>query len=406
MDRSDRETLDVVVIGAGAAGLAAAAELTRRGRAPLVLDDRDAVGERWRERYDRLHLHTVRRHSGLPGMSIPRESGRFVAAVDFARYLDDFSRRHSIEVRLRTEVAAVEPAERGSAGRWTLTLASGEHLSVRTAIVATGRAAQPVIPSWPGRQTFAGRLMHSNDYRNAGDVVGERVLVIGAGNSGSEIAVDLAESRSSSVDLAVRTPPHVVRRDFGRLWSSQQSGILLGRLPVRLLDAVSALQARLTIPDLEKEGLARPESGLASRLLRDGVVPLQDVGLLAAVRSGAVRVRPAVSALRSDGVAFSDGTAGLYDSIVAATGFATGLEALIACPGLLTAEGLPRTHGGRAAAPGLYFVGYSVTFGGAIRDAGIEARRVSRTIAREAARPARRGAGPRGHRSPAVTGDA
>jgi putative flavoprotein involved in K+ transport len=384
---SDGDVLDVVVVGAGAAGLAAAAELTRRGKAPVVLESSGAVGQRWRERYDRLHLHTVRRHSGLPGTPIPREAGRFVAAVDFARYLEDYSRRHAIDVRLRSEVAAVGPAEPLAGARWNLALASGTGLKVRTVVIATGRAAQPVVPSWPGSEAFAGRLLHSSDYRNARAFVGRRVLVVGAGNSGGEIAVDLAESGASWVDLAVRTPPHIVRREIGRFWSSQQSGILLGRLPTGVLDAVSALQTRLTIPDLTSEGLPRPRVGLATRLLRDGVIPLQDVGLIAAIRRGVVHVRPAVIALQPEGADFSDGTTGTYDAIVAATGFASGLETLIANRAVLTAGGLPRTIGGRPAAPGLYFVGYSITLGGALRDAGADARRVALAIAREDAAP-------------------
>lgn len=381
----DPDVLDVVVVGAGAAGLAAAAELKRRGKAPVVLERSGAVGQRWRERYDRLHLHTVRRHSGLPGTPIPRDFGRFVAAVDFARYLEDYSRRHAVEVRLRTEVTAVEPAGPGSDARWALTLGSGERLAVHTVVVATGRAAQPVLPTWPGSEDFAGRLLHSNDYRSGQSFVAERVLVVGAGNSGGEIAVDLAECGASSVDLAVRTPPHIVRREIGPFWSSQQSGILLGKLPAPLLDPIAALQARLTIPDLASSGLRRPRVGLATRVLRDGVVPLQDVGLVAAVRSGAVRVRPAVTALRRDGAVFSDGATGSYDAIIAATGFASGLDALISDPALLTPEGLPRGVGGRPAAPGLYFTGYSITLGGALRDAGADARRTAGAVVRETA---------------------
>jgi putative flavoprotein involved in K+ transport len=380
-------TVDVIVVGAGPAGLAVSAELTRRGSRPLVLERGDAVGQRWRERYDRLHLHTVRGYSGLPGTPLPRDLGRFVAAEAFARYLQDYARRHAIDVRLRTGVAGVESRSTREGARWAVHLDSGEHLTARTLVIATGRAAQPLTPAWPGSEEFAGDVLHSSGYRNPAAFSGRRMLVVGAGNSGGEIAADLSEAGASSVDLSVRTPPHIVRREIGPFWSSQQSGILLERLPTHVLDVVARVQDRLTMPDLTGSGLPRPRVGLATRIRRDGVVPLQDVGLVSALRSGAVRVRPELVALHPGGARFRDGTAGCYDTIIAATGFTPSLSALVRDAALLDARGLPCTSGGRPAAPGIYFIGYSITLSGALHDISTEARLAARTIARDQHQP-------------------
>ncbi|MGI3779239.1 MAG: flavin-containing monooxygenase [Janthinobacterium lividum] len=388
---ASRTVQDVVVIGAGTAGLAAAAELGRHGMTPLLLDRGSRVGQVWRSRYARLHLHTVRRHSALPRLRVPRRYGRFVAAADFADYLELYAAKHGLAVRFHTGVHRISPVA-GSAtetgARWLIETSagalgeSGGMVEARTVVVATGRLSKPVTPDWPHLAEFEGRFLLGGDYRRGDDFAGRRVLVVGAGNSGGEIAVDLAESGARSVDLAVRTPPHIVRREMGRFWSSQQSGILFGRLPTPLLDLVGRIQVGLSVPDLTPYGLPRPQVGIATRLRRDGVVPLQDVGLIDAVRSGTVRVRPAVSDLTATGARFVDSTTAQYDAIVAAVGYRPALASTLTRE-LLDARGLPRVSGGPAAAPGLYFTGYTLSISGTVRDAGIEARRVVRTITHE-----------------------
>src|SRR5436309_2991971 len=179
------ERHEVVVVGAGSAGLATAALLRRRGLHPLVLEAGDGPGAAWRERYDRLRLHTPRLLSGLPGHRIPRRYGRWVRRDDLLAYFKQYAEAQGVEVRTGVRV------ERVDAG-WDLETSAGP-LQAATVIVATGYNGAPFIPDWPGRAAFTGELIHSSQYLNPAPYRGRDVLVVGAGNSGAEIATDVAD---------------------------------------------------------------------------------------------------------------------------------------------------------------------------------------------------------------------
>jgi len=208
------ESRQVYVIGGGPAGLAAAAELRRQGLPPMILERGEQVGTSWRAGYDRLHLHTVRGLSGLPGFGIPRAAGRWPSRDAVVDYLERYRARHEVEVRGRTEVKRIAAAEAqaGDGIRWVIHTTAGERLPARSVVVATGHAHTPYVPDWPGRQAYTGQLRHAREYRNPVPFAGLDVLVAGVGNSGSEIAADLGEGGARRVWIAVRTPPQIVRR--------------------------------------------------------------------------------------------------------------------------------------------------------------------------------------------------
>ena len=174
---------------------------------PLVLEAGPEPGAAWRERYDRLHLHTPRLLSGLPGRRIPRRYGRWVSRDDLIAYLREYADAERIDVRTGTKVERVDRDGDG----WTLATSEGP-LAARSVIVATGYNGEPFVPDWPGRDRFAGELIHSAEYRNPRPFRDRDVLVVGAGNSGAEIATDVAEGGASRSRLSVRTPPQIVRR--------------------------------------------------------------------------------------------------------------------------------------------------------------------------------------------------
>ena len=153
------ETRDVAIVGAGSAGLATAALLRRAGIDAVLLEAGPEPGAAWRERYDRLHLHTPRLLSGLPGRRIPRRYGRWVSRDDLIAYLRDYA--EPLDVRTNARVRRIERED----DAWRLDL-EGEQLSARAVIVATGYNGTPFIPDWPGRDHFAGELIHSSEYRN------------------------------------------------------------------------------------------------------------------------------------------------------------------------------------------------------------------------------------------------
>ncbi|MGX9872538.1 flavin-containing monooxygenase [Streptomyces cellulosae] len=375
--RADRP---VHVVGGGPGGLSVAYALRARGVRAVVLERSERVGDSWRRHYDRLHLHTTRRRSALPGLPMPRRFGRWPSRDDVVRYLEKYAEHHRLEIVTGVEVSRIERTEDGAG--WLLRATGGRELTGAAVVVATGFNHTPRVLDWPGRDTYAGELLHASQYRNPKPFAGRDVLVVGVGNTGAEIAVDLVEGGASRVRLAVRTPPHIVRRSTAG-WPAQYSGILVRRLPVPLVDRISRLQARVAVPDLSAHGLPRPETGLYSRVL-EGAIPVQDVGLIDAVRAGSVEVVAAVKGFEEGEVLLADGERIAPDAVIAATGYERGLEGLVGGLGVLDARGRPVVHGARtpAGAPDLYFTGFTNPISGNLREMALDAQRIARAVAR------------------------
>jgi putative flavoprotein involved in K+ transport len=363
----------IAVIGAGPSGLASAAMLKRAGEQVVVLE-RGEVGEVWATRYDRLHLHTVRWLSGLPGYRIPRAFGKWPARERVAEYLRRYADYHDLDVRTGVEVERVEQEADG----WVVRT-SNLPLPATRVVIATGQSNVPFLPDWPG--PFAGEITHSANYRNPSPYLGRRVLVVGSGNSGAEIAVDLAEGGAREVVLSVRTPPSIVRRDTLGV-PSQLLGIAGTHLPTTVVDRIAAGIRRVAIPDLAPYGLVAPRRPY-SDFLRRRVIPIVDVGFADAVRTGRVRVVAALDRFEAGAAVLADGGRIELDAVIAATGFRTGLERLVGHLGVLDESGQPlvRDLEEPAGAPGLHFVGYEITLGGTFRLVGIEAKRLAASVA-------------------------
>jgi putative flavoprotein involved in K+ transport len=369
-----------VVIGAGPAGLASAAMLQREGE-PVTVLERSVIAAAWRGRYDRLHLHTVRWLSALPGYRIPRAFGKWPARDRVVDYLEGYAKRHGLEVRTGVEVHSLEPSGDG----WRLATSRGA-VDARRVVVATGHSNVPFLPSWPG--AFDGELVHSSDYRNAAPFRGKRIVVVGAGNSGAEIAVDLVEGGAAEVLLSVRTPPAIVRRDtFG--FPSQVLGLATQRLPAGVVDWIARTLRRLSFPDLAPYGLPAPAHPYRD-FQRRHLLTILDVGIVDAVRFGRVKVVPPIALLDGADVVLEDERRVRTDVVLAATGFRTGLEPLVGGLGVLDDRGEPLVHGPdeHPNAPGLHFVGYRIVLGGGLRTAGLDAKRLARAVARRQEMPA------------------
>jgi len=367
----DVEERDLVVIGAGSAGLATAALLRHEGFAPLVLEAGPEPGAAWRERYDRLRLHTPRLLSGLPGLRIPRRYGRWVGRDDLLAYFTNYADAHHLDVRTGVRVHRIEPG-------WELDTSAGP-IRATTVIVATGYNGAPFIPDWPGRDAFAGELIHSSDYRNPEPFRGRDVLVVGAGNSGAEIATDVADGGASRSRLSVRTPPQIVRRATAGI-PAQLIGIAIRHLPPDWVDPISMTQRRLSIPDLAAQGLPRPEHGIRTSFITTGTTPILDVGIVDAVRRGRVEVVAAVERFDDGAVVLADGSRLSPDAIIAATGFRAGLDGLVGHLGVIGPRGLPAKTDGEPVLPGLWFVGFTPTLGGQLREGSIAARKVAAAV--------------------------
>jgi cation diffusion facilitator CzcD-associated flavoprotein CzcO len=372
--------VDAYIIGAGPAGLATAAALRGRGLHGVVLDKSDAIGSSWRRHYDRLHLHTPRELSGLPGMPIPKKMGRWVARDDVVRYLELYAAHFDLDVRLRTAVVRVDRSDDGLG--WALTLSDGSTVTSPYVVIATGFNHTPVEPDLPGLEGFSGEVVMSRTYCNGSPYAGRDVLVVGSGNTGTELAVDLVEHGAARVRLSVRTIPHILRRSAGP-YAAQYTGILVRHLPAPLVDRAAALVERVTTPDLTAYGLPRPDTGLLTRVERDNAIPVQDVGIIEAI--GAGRVEPVAALTSFDGASavLSDGSRLEPDVVVLATGYSQGLEPLIGHLGLLDGKGHPVERGGATArgARGLWFNGFTNPISGMLREIAIDSKKIALAMA-------------------------
>jgi putative flavoprotein involved in K+ transport len=360
-----------VVVGGGAAGLAAAAMLARSGIRSVVFEAGPEVGVAWRHRYDRLHLHTSRGFSGLPGYRIPRRHGRWLSRDAVLEYLQEYAQRHDLDVRVGTRVERIDRE-----GDTWIARTSGDTFSAQHVVLATGYSNVPRIPDWPGRDAYRGELVHASTYRNAEPFRGRDVLVVGSGNTGAEIAADLAEHGASRVRISIRTAPHIARRAALGI-PTQALGIALTHLPPRLGGAIAAGMRRISIPDLEPYGLPRPAERLGAQFMRTGTIPILDVGFVAAVRERRVEVVAAVEALEGNEVVLADGSRISPDLVLAATGYGTGLEPLVGHLGVLNERGVPT---GREPEPGLHFIGYFPTLSGMLRLIAIDARALAARV--------------------------
>ncbi|MFG2791485.1 flavin-containing monooxygenase [Streptomyces sp. NPDC048419] len=370
----------VYIIGGGPAGLSVAYTLRARGIRAVVLEKSDRVGAAWRRHYDRLHLHTTRRLSALPGLPIPRRFGRWVARDDMVRYLEKYTEAHTLEIVTGVEVSRIERSPDGTG--WLLHATGGRELTGAAVVVATGHNHRPYVPEWAGRDTYKGDFVHAGEYRNPAPYAGRDVLVVGAGNTGAEIAVDLVEGGASRVRLSVRTAPHIVRRSTAG-WAAQYTGVMVRRLPTGVVDRMARPMAKLSVPDLAEKGLPRPETGLYTRV-KEGAIPVQDVGLIDAVRTGKVEVVAAVDGFEGGQVVLADGTRVAPDAVVAATGYARALEGLVGHLGVLDERGRPLAHGARTSqqAPGLYFTGFTTPISGTLREVAMDAEKIAKAVAK------------------------
>ncbi len=364
---------DVVVVGAGPAGLAISRELRTRDIDHVVLE-RGAVGQSWRRYYDGLVLHTGRHLSSLPGRPFRRSDPQFVTRDRFVRYLDEYAAAMDLPIEAGTDVTAI----RRDDGHWALDGAGGEGGSMepwqcRVLVVATGIASSPVVPHLPGQSEFRGRIRHSIDYHRPEPFAGRSVLVVGAGNSGGEIAAELARV-AAPVSIAIRSGVVVVPREIAGI-PSQYLGMLIRRLPRFLAGPIVTAATR------------RRMRRLPPSLPRSHASPLDEIPLIGmhlpdAITAGTVVVRPAVVGFSSEAVRFADGSEAAFDEVILATGFRAALDPLA---GVVTRDtrGFARRSDRVTSAeqPDLYFVGHEYDASGGIanirHDAPLAASRIA-----------------------------
>lgn len=368
------ETTEITIVGAGPAGLSAGGALRKLGHEPVLLDKDDRIGGRWARRYERLHLHTIRRFSGLAHYAIPSSYPRYVHKDLFASYLREYADRLALNVRLGEVVHKICPDH----GAWQVQT-DRSTLRSRVVIVATGNYNERVLPHWPGVEDFRGQIVHSAEYTSGREYAGQRALVVGIGNSGAEIAADLVEQGAAFVVISVRTPPPIMPRDLFGILPVQILGLVFTPVPApRLLDRAGGVLRRIGVGDLREYGLGEAAWGPFTAR-RPAVI---DVGFLKELKARRIHVRPNVALFTSAGVEFADRREEAFDVVVAATGFSTALQELLEIPDAIDDRGRPRFRSGRPTPyPGLYFIGFDETTRGVLFEVNRDSRRLARAVA-------------------------
>jgi putative flavoprotein involved in K+ transport len=319
---SRNSPLDALVIGAGQSGLAVAWHLARRKMRFLVLDAAPEVGHSWRTRWDSLRLFTPAEYSGLPGMPFPSASGTYPTKDDVADYLVRYAEQHQLPVLLDIAVERLTH----TAGVFTAHTNQGA-LRARQVIVATGAFQRPVIPAMASALAPDVTQLHSSEYRNPGQLPQGRVVVVGAGNSGLQIALELAATRH--VTVAVGTKQKMVpQRPFGRdlFWWLTKTGLI-------------------------NRTVSSPMVRLMQRRGGDLVIGTSQHMLTQA----GIGMRPRLNDAEGRAVSFADGTTLEIEGVLWATGFRPDYT-WIDIPGLARGDSLTHQRG-VTEVPGLYFVG-------------------------------------------------
>ncbi len=367
---------EVLIIGAGPAGLATAACLSRAGIPFEVLEREDRVGAAWHHHYDRLHLHTDKSRSSLPYYRFPKDYPKYPSRLQVIDYLNAYAERFDIKPLFGQNV---EWASRED-GCWYTATQDREYRS-NCLVVASGYTARPNIPHWPDQDSYRGAIVHSSEYKNGAPYRDRNVLVVGFGNSGGEIAIDLHEHGAKPY-LAVRGPVNVIPRDVLGV-PIIAIAKALRRLPNRLADILAAPLTRGFFGDLRELGLMPARYGPFAQVNRMALVPVIDVGTIELIRKGYITICPGVERFTESGAVFTDGSELDFDAVVLATGFRPTVSSFMIDSPALDSSGVPRCTGREADPPGLFFCGFYIAPTGMFREIAAEAKRIARAIAKK-----------------------
>ncbi|MCA1037527.1 NAD(P)/FAD-dependent oxidoreductase [Bacillus infantis] len=314
---------DVVIVGAGQAGLAMGYHLKQTSLSFLILDKGKEIGQSWKERYDSLTLFTPYSHSSLPGLAF-KGAGRYPAKDEVAEYLSAYANTFSLPVKLHTTVSALT---HDNQGHFVLATSQGE-LYCRNVIVATGPFHHPNIPSFSAELSAEVFQLHSSEYKNPAQLKDGATLVVGGGNSGAQIAAEV--SKTSQTYLSVGHSIKYLPQDIG------------GKSIFWWFDKLGIYKA--------------DASSRVGQFIKNNPDPIFGYELKELIKRGAISLKPRTTSAKEDHVFFEDGSFLSVSNLIWSTGFKSDYR-WIDIPSILDEKGLPVHQRGETAINGLYFLG-------------------------------------------------
>ncbi|KAI3695852.1 hypothetical protein L1987_78854 [Smallanthus sonchifolius] len=309
----------VVIVGAGPAGIATSACLNLLSIPNVVIEREDCYASLWQKKaYDRLKLHLAKNFCQLPHMAFPLSKPTFVPKNMFVQYLQKYVYHFNVGPLYQRNVESAWYDR--TAQKWVVTvknmvLGLVEEYVCEFLVVATGENSQGFIPNVYGLDSFKGLVIHSSEYENGKKFGNKDVLVVGAGNSGMEIAYDFC-NWGAQTSIVIRSPVHVLTKELVQLGM-----YLLKYIPCSKVDKMVLTLSKLLYGDLSGYGIQRPFKGPFCLKKETGRSPVIDVGTISKIKTGDIQVMTNIKEIKGDQVKFTNGRERQFDAIVFATGF-------------------------------------------------------------------------------------
>jgi hypothetical protein len=368
---------EILIVGASISGLALAASLQKRGIDYTIIERHDQIAYPWRHHYDRLHLHTNKRVSTLPYKRFSSETPRYPTRQQVLLYLESYQKEFGIQPLFNTEAKSIKKEN-----NYWITHTSNGIFQSKYLIMATGAFGRPKTIRFNGMERFPGRIIHSSDYKTGKDFDGQKVLVVGFGNSACEIAIDLYE-QGAVPSMSIRSAVNIIPRDIAGIPILELSQFM-SHLPPRLADTINAPLIRLLFGDITKLGLKKKGYGPFEEIKKDRTIPVIDIGTVKLIKKGQIKVYGEIERIEGNTIYFSDGKQEDFDAVVGCIGFDSSNAEILEVD-KSRFEDLKncvdkQMYFGK---DGLYFCGFWVGPNGHIREITSDARKIAKDIAKK-----------------------
>lgn len=345
--------MKTLIIGAGPAGLAIAGRMRKIGLDFEMIEKTDKIAWSWTKHYDRLLLHTVKQLSHLPHLPFPDHYPLYVPRLELLKYYNDYATHFNIQPHFNLAATSVKK----NGDKWKVQTNSEKHFEVDNVIIATGVNRVPNRPKWKGQDTFKGTIIHSRDYKNIAPFKDKKVLVIGMGNTGAEIALDLAEN-DIEVSIFVRSPISILPRDVNNR-PVQLTAQKLAKLPFGIGDLLGTQIRKMIIGDLSKYGVPMSTIHPAVQLRKTGKTPVIDLGTVKYIKNGKIKVVGAIDQFTATGILLKNSNKHHFDSIILATGYRPDLGDFVEnISDILDKYACPKQAIGEGDYKGMYLIGF------------------------------------------------
>ncbi|KAL3365080.1 hypothetical protein AABB24_010300 [Solanum stoloniferum] len=352
-----------VIVGAGPSGLAVGACLKEQGIPFVILEKSDCIASLWQKKtYDRLKLHLPKQFCQLPKFPFPQHYPEYPTKKQFIDYLESYARKFDINPMFNECVQFAKYDQ--ICKLWRVKTISPNGLEVeyicQWLVVATGENAEKVVPDIEGLKEFGGEVIHACDYKSGEKFSGKKVLVVGCGNSGMEVSLDLC-NHNAQPSLVCRSSVHVLPREIFGKSIFELAMFMMKWLPLWLVDKILLILTWFILGNIEKYGLKRPKISPLELKNTQGKTPVLDIGTLEKIRSRKINVVPGIKRFSCGTVELVNGEKLEIDSVVLATGYCSNVPFWLKESEFFSKNGFPKAPFPNSwkGNSGLYAVGFT-----------------------------------------------